>query len=98
MRYKECGFPSCHTLLPQYGPSRCALHTSVAESRYKTIRWVKETGAFLIQYPKCTTCGQKSQVVDHIVRARAVGVNFWDHSNWQALCKTCHAQKTLRGA
>lgn len=33
-------------------------------------------------------------VVDHIVPHRGDKVAFWDHDNWQALCKRHHDKKT----
>lgn len=31
-----------------------------------------------------------STVVDHVIPHRGDDVLFWDESNWQALCKSCH--------
>lgn len=33
-------------------------------------------------------------IVDHIVPHKGDMVLFWDHDNWQALCKPCHDYKT----
>lgn len=32
--------------------------------------------------------------VDHIEPHRGDPVKFWDTSNWQSLCRRCHARKT----
>lgn len=34
-------------------------------------------------------------VVDHIIPHRGDQKLFWDRSNWQALCKSCHDSKTM---
>ena len=38
----------------------------------------------------------KATVVDHVVPHRGDEQLFWDRSNWRALCKRCHDQKTRR--
>jgi 5-methylcytosine-specific restriction protein A len=35
-----------------------------------------------------------AQVVDHKVPHRGDTVLFWEHTNWQSLCKRCHDMKT----
>ena len=40
--------------------------------------------------------GQQMAVVDHIIPHKGDKVLFWDRSNWQPLCKTCHDTKTAR--
>ena len=35
--------------------------------------------------------------VDHVIPHRDHQEAFWDVSNWQPLCKTCHSRKTLAG-
>lgn len=48
----------------------------------------------------CKDCGHRAvQEVDHIVPARiwvAQGGSFWDVSNLQGLCKSCHSIKTRK--
>ena len=36
-------------------------------------------------------------VVDHIIPHRGDMKLFWDESNWQALCESCHNHKTGSG-
>jgi 5-methylcytosine-specific restriction protein A len=69
---------------------------------YQTSRWRRAAHAFLRLHPTCArpACGRRSQVVDHIVprsRARDAAELLqltWDRSNWQALCKSHHDEKT----
>ena len=35
-------------------------------------------------------------VVDHLVPHRGDRLLFWDASNWQSLCESCHNRKTAR--
>lgn len=68
-----------------------------SDERYHTWRWTKESRAFREDHPLCVLCLEKglfvpSEVVDHIVPV-AVCKDFWDQSNWQALCKKCNAIK-----
>ncbi len=51
--------------------------------------------------PFCVKCFDQGKmveatVVDHIVPHRGEHELFWDQSNWQPLCKTCHDKKTMR--
>lgn len=40
---------------------------------------------------------EPATVVDHVIPHEGDEVLFWDESNWQSLCKTCHdsAKQTL---
>lgn len=62
-------------------------------------RWQKASKTYLRSHPLCVThqrdgVDEVATVVDHIVPHRGDQVLFWDRSNWQALCKTCHDRKT----
>ena len=51
---------------------------------------------------RCAECMKQGNltpatVVDHIIPHRGDMKLFWDESNWQALCESCHNQKTGRG-
>jgi len=57
--------------------------------------------AFLRDHPLCTgrACVENGRVtpatvVDHKTPHRGDMALFWDRSNWQSLCKTCHDRKT----
>lgn len=101
-----CLTPGCPTLVPsghcdQHTPKRTrarngdAHRPSAARRGYST-RWQAARLRYLRHHPTCTTphCRSRADVVDHIVRAREAGIDFWDQSNWQALCTPCHARKS----
>lgn len=48
-------------------------------------RFVKRNGKYV-----------QATVVDHIKPHRGDNKLFWDKSNWQSLCKSCHDKKTGR--
>lgn len=67
-----------------------------------TKKWEKARAAFLRQNVLCAEHRRQGHnvvatVVDHIVPHRGDMRLFWDRSNWQALCETCHNAKTARG-
>ena len=64
-------------------------------------RWQQESKSFLRRYPLCLRCTEAgivrlSTVVDHCKPHHGDLALFWDATNWQALCKPCHDEKTLR--
>lgn len=64
-------------------------------------RWRKARAAFLKKHPVCTICKDEgrltaSTTVDHKIPHRGDRTLFWDKTNWQALCKPCHDEKTAR--
>lgn len=69
-------------------------------AEYHTARWTRESREFRAAHPLCEEClrrgvARASEVVDHVV---PVGVcrDFWDRSNWQALCRKCNIEKGNR--
>lgn len=103
-----CSEPGCPELVP-YGTKYCDKHKALhvgdrksAASRGYNSRWQKARRLFL-QKPEnvfCVECKKqgilkRAIVVDHIVPHRGNQKLFWDESNWQALCKTCHDKKTM---
>lgn len=57
---------------------------------------------FLAHNPLCVLCKRLGRtvlasIVDHIVPHRGDMVLFWDVTNWQSLCVTCHNVKSGRG-
>lgn len=76
-----------------------------AHQRGYTREWRKVSRAFLQANPVCSgfdsICEERGLVrpateVDHIVPHRGNMRIFWDQTNWQALCHTCHSRKTAR--
>lgn len=64
-------------------------------------RWERARLIFLSKNPLCVVCQERgivsaSREVDHIKPHRGDPALFWDETNWQALCKTCHSRKTMR--
>lgn len=73
-----------------------------AHERGYTSKWRVARTAYLARHPLCAQCAQSGQleaatVVDHIVPHRGDMRLFWDQSNWQPLCKSCHDKKTFSG-
>ncbi|TDX31156.1 HNH endonuclease signature motif containing protein [Rhodovulum visakhapatnamense] len=68
---------------------------------YASPAWKTARAAFLEVHPLCADCAGLGLVtpateVDHIARHEGDRARFWDRSNWQALCKSCHSRKTAR--
>ena len=101
-----CKHPGCPRLVP-YGSKYCEEHKSLhpeevrsAASRGYNSRWRKARKIFLEAHPLCERCKAegryvKATVVDHIIPHKGDRDLFWDRDNWQALCKKCHARKTM---
>lgn len=63
-------------------------------------KWRKARCRYLKAYPLCKLCESqgklvKATVVDHMIPHRGDEQLFWDESNWQSLCKSCHDHKTM---
>jgi 5-methylcytosine-specific restriction protein A len=72
-----------------------------ARTWYRTARWAALRRVVLVAAAyACAGCGavQLRLEVDHIEPHRGNADRFWDRSNLQALCPSCHARKTNRGA
>lgn len=73
-----------------------------AHSRGYDGKWSKAAKQFRVNNPLCKMCEQKGILkvnfcVDHIVPVTGPDDPlFWDQSNWQGLCLTCHSEKTAR--
>ncbi len=57
--------------------------------------WRKARAVFLTNNPLCRFCKRRGRpvlatVVDHIKPHRGDRELFWDQTNWQGLCETCH--------
>lgn len=107
---RPCTYPGCGVLV--HGGSRCDKHKIVerakADSRRASstergygYKWQKAREQFLRENPLCVqhqANGQvvRSTVVDHKIPHKGDQKLFWSRSNWQALCKPCHDEKTAR--
>lgn len=70
-------------------------------SKYYTYQWHKRSRLFLNTHPLCVMCEQSGRVtaatcVDHKIPHQGDMTLFWDESNWQALCDSCHSTKTVK--
>lgn len=73
-----------------------------SRQRGYTTTWERARRMFLRRHPLCVQCQQHghmtpAKVVDHIRPHRGSKELFWDETNWQALCTTCHNRKTAQG-
>jgi len=104
-----CSFPGCPVLV-RAGRSKCAAHEVVrrresdarrgsAASRGYDRRWRKVSKLWLDEEPARAWCGcgAPATLVDHIVPHRGDVELFWDESNWQGMCESCHNAKTACG-
>ena len=71
-----------------------------SDSPYHTWRWTKVSRAFRERHPLCAECFRHgilkaAEVTDHIVPWPVCG-DFWDSTNYQALCADCNAAKGNR--
>lgn len=62
-------------------------------------KWQQARAGFLAKHRLCVKCQARGLVVvatdvDHIEPHKGDMVVFWDRSNWQALCASCHSTKT----
>lgn len=68
-------------------------------------KWQQARERFLSANPLCCYCQREGRVtaasvVDHIEPHRGSESLFWNESNWQSLCVTCHSstkQKEEKG-
>lgn len=95
--YAGCGAlargPRCDAHRTQPKRAFDARRGSSARRGYGS-RWQKARTTYLSRNPVCVECAKggvvtPASVVDHVVPVNAGG-EFWDTSNWQALCAACH--------
>lgn len=101
-----CKHPGCGRLVPA-GTKFCEEHGELHRADARTTkekgydgRWRKARARYLKRHPICVRCLKqgkyvKATVVDHIKPHRGDEQLFWNESNWQALCKSCHDKKTM---
>ena len=63
------------------------------DKRYWSGAWRRARLAYIKKHPTCVVCDRLAKVVDHIQPVR-LGGEFWDSSNWQSMCESCHAKKS----
>lgn len=72
-----------------------------AAQRGYDARWRRARKRFLAENPLCVECLKEGRLtpatrVDHIVPHKGDLKLFWDETNWQPLCESCHNKKTAR--
>ena len=101
---RPCSYSGCPELTSVY---YCETHQKKMDKEYNKrrgssasqgydARWRKARKIFLNEHPFCNVCGRVATVVDHIKPHKGNMVLFWDRSNWQSMCKTCHDTKTAK--
>lgn len=70
-----------------------------AAARGYSYRWQQASAGWLRSHPLCVHCERAGLVVaatevDHIVPHKGDMTIFWDNTNWQSLCNSCHSTKT----
>ena len=101
---RPCKHASCITLTSD---SYCDIHKDKnKEKKRKSAagrgyghKWRKVSKQYLLRHPFCVECRKQGMYeaateVDHIVPHKGNMNLFWDKTNWQGLCKSCHARKT----
>lgn len=101
---RPCRYPGCPNLSDGV---YCEVHRALfarenAASRGYGSQWRTARARFLRSHPLCAECMKHGNltpatVVDHIIPHRGDMKLFWDESNWQALCESCHNHKTGYG-
>lgn len=66
---------------------------SAARRGYNS-RWQRYRKYFLAKNPLCVECGRAGEVVDHVEPHKGSYQLFWDTSNHQTMCESCHNRKT----
>lgn len=105
---RPCNHPGCREY--QTAKGYCAAHQKdrrqyderrgTAAQRGYNAEWRRARAEYLRRNPLCVCCLEQnrvtpSTVVDHIKPHKGNMKLFWDQTNWQALCKTCHDRKTM---
>ncbi len=95
----SCGFKVPHGVLCECQLKRARERNARHDANRPSARkrgydrdWQRERAAFLATDPTCRRCGKPATVVDHILPHRGNQALFWNRSNWQPLCTSCHAR------
>jgi hypothetical protein len=98
-----CAEPRCTTIVdagvrcPTHTKGTTRLRSSPRAAGYDH-RWDAASRAYLRAHPWCAwpACTAASAVTDHIDGLGPLGPRGFDPTNWQALCQSHHATKTMR--
>jgi 5-methylcytosine-specific restriction endonuclease McrA len=64
-----------------------------ASQRGYDSKWREAREGFLKRHPTCIVCKAPAVIVDHIRPHKGDKALFWNRSNWQPLCVTCHSSR-----
>ena len=72
---------------------------SVDRRQRRTYRYQQARAKFLAENPLCLLCDDQGIVtaaaeLDHVIPVRDAPNRFWDRTNWQPVCRSCHEEKT----
>ena len=103
-----CGHPGCPELI-EIGEKYCDKHKALHADEFRPSagkrgydsRWNRFRKDYLNAHPLCVECMKKGRYVkatdvDHIKAVRDYPELKYELSNLQALCHSCHSQKTNR--
>lgn len=69
-----------------------------ANDRGYTSKWHRYSKAYLKRHPFCAIRGERCAIIatctDHVLPHRGDMVLFWDETNHQPACETCHNRKS----
>jgi 5-methylcytosine-specific restriction endonuclease McrA len=83
----------CQKLREQERKARHDERRPSARERGYDSKWDRERAAYLKANPTCRCCPAPATVVDHIKPHRGDRRLFWNRSNWQPLCTSCHSRR-----
>jgi 5-methylcytosine-specific restriction protein A len=108
MKYRVCAIRHCKAILPPgHWSEFCEEHIQFSyvnrpspSRRGYTRKWGRARQRYLGAHPLCAGCLEIGVIepateVDHIIPHRGDQALFWDSTNWQGLCKSCHSKKTM---
>lgn len=105
---KACNYPGCKAIVKdrycdnhkrQHERDRCE-RAGTSSQRGYNYKWRLARKAYLMRNALCVYCLSEGNTtaateVDHIIPHKGDLALFWDQSNWQSLCKSCHSRKTV---
>lgn len=76
-----------------------SVHAMAHAALYRLAAWKAGRLRHLRRNPLCVDCAElggvvEAREVDHIIPHKGCRQLFFDRSNWQSLCKSCHSRKT----
>lgn len=105
---RTCSKPHCPGRVQDGVCSVCGPRKRASEGNRPNFRdrgysweWTKASLNFRKQNPLCAKCLERDIVtaatcVDHIRPHKGNQDLFWDQSNWQSLCDSCHGAKSAK--